>query len=353
MEPSCRVLRLGDPALFDPARCVVRLRYLLVPLATLLTLAESSAAPPLLRRSIPLPKVQGRLAHLALDARTQRLFVAAHAHGSLEVIDLAAGQRVASISGLKRPRGLVIVPDGGLVVATCAGDGTVRAYDTRTLEEKSTRKLGDKADHILLNDRTGQLLVGYGNGALAVLQPRSLNPAVQIPLKSHPASFQLDPDSSRVFINLPGNWLLGGGRVAVADVTSKQVVSTWELEDSGLNYPMTYDAVHKLLYIVCRRPARLVALDPNSGQQAFAVECTGDADDVFLDPLSRRVYVIGGGGQVDVFDCTPDACVKSDLLPTAPGARTGLLVPEQRLLYVAVPSRRGHLAEIREYALTD
>lgn len=352
MEPSCRVLRLGEPALFDPARCVVRLRYLLLPLATLLMLAESSAAPPLLRRSIPLPKVDGHLAHLTLDARTQRLFVAAYAHGSLEVIDLAAGQRVASISGLKRPRGLVIVPDSGLVVATCAGDGTVRAYDTRTLEERSTRKLGDKADHILLNDRTGQLLVGYGR-ALTLLQPRSLNPAAQIPLKSHPASFQLDPDSSRVFINLPGNWLLGGGRVAVADVTSKQVVSTWELEDSGLNYPMTYDAVHKLLYIVCRRPARLVALDPNSGCQVFAAECSGDADDMFLDPLSRRLYVIGGDGQVDVFDCAQNGCVKSDSLPTAPGARTGLLVPEQRLLYVAVPSCRGHSAEIREYALTD
>ena len=248
MGPSRRVLRLGDPALFDPARCVVRLRYLLVPLATLLTLAESSAAPPLLRRSIPLPKVQGRLAHLALDARTQRLFVAAHAHGSLEVIDLAAGQRVASISGLKRPRGLVIVPDGGLVVATCAGDGTVRAYDTRTLEEKSTRKLGDK-HHILLDDRTGQLLVNYGNGAAVLSAP--LNPAVQM-RSSRTRLVQL-VGQPRVFINLPGNWLGGDGGVAGVRRASGQHV---ELEDSRLNYPMTYDAVHKLLYIVCRRPAR-------------------------------------------------------------------------------------------------
>jgi WD40 repeat protein len=324
---------------------------LLLALAAPLACGQSRTPQPLLRKSIPLPDVSGRLGHLAYDPATQRLFVAAYANGSLEVVDLSAGQRTASITGLKRPRGVALVPDTGLVIVTCAGDGTVRAYDARTLEEKSTRTAGDSADEILFNDRTSQLLVGYGSGALMILQPRSLNQVDQIPLKRHPASFQLDPESSRVFINLPGNWLFGGGRVAVADLNSRQVVNTWELKGVGLNYPMAYDAARHLLYIVCHRPPRLVTVDVDTGQTISTIECAGDADDMFLDLKKQRLYVIGGAGQTDIFDCTGSSCTKAASLQTAPGARTGVLVPERRALYIAVPSHGQQPAEIREYTL--
>jgi DNA-binding beta-propeller fold protein YncE len=328
-----------------------------VPFAVLLVLlapfaaGRTPAAQPLLRRTIPLPGVHGRIGHLAYDPATQRLFVAAYGNGSLEVVDLAAGRRTASVSGLKHPRGITVVPDTGLAIVACAGDGTVRAYDARTLEEKSARSAGRNAEHVLFNDRTGQLLVGYGSGGLMILQPRSLNQVDQVALRGHPASFQLDPESSRVFINVPGNWLFGGGRVVVANLDSRQVINTWELKGVGLNYPMAYDAGRERLYIVCRRPARLVTIDANTGQTVSTAECAGDADDMFLDPDTHRLYVIGGAGQTDVFDCSEPSCTETASLETAPGARTGLLLPERRSLYIAVPSRMGQSAEIREYAL--
>jgi len=57
-----------------------------------------------LTHTIPLNGVQGRFDHFAVDAKGQRLFVAALGNNSLEVIDLAAGKRIQSVPGMsKRP----------------------------------------------------------------------------------------------------------------------------------------------------------------------------------------------------------------------------------------------------------
>lgn len=69
--------------------------------ATLLLLASMAGAvqaaePATLKptQTIPLPGVQGRFDHFAIDVKGRRLLVAALGHNTLEVIDLAAGKRI-------------------------------------------------------------------------------------------------------------------------------------------------------------------------------------------------------------------------------------------------------------------
>src|SRR5262245_12601276 len=94
---------------------------------------RASGPEPVLKRSIPLPGVTGRIDHLAVDTEHKRLFVAALENGSLEAIDLEKGDRGKSVTGLKEPQGVAYVPASGLVVVACGGDGTVRAFDPVTL----------------------------------------------------------------------------------------------------------------------------------------------------------------------------------------------------------------------------
>jgi hypothetical protein len=54
-------------------------------------------------QTIPLPGVSGRLDHMAVDLEKNRLFVAAVANGTLEVLDLNAGKAINSIPGIKDP----------------------------------------------------------------------------------------------------------------------------------------------------------------------------------------------------------------------------------------------------------
>src|SRR5262249_37047890 len=59
----------------------------------------------------PLKGEPGRLDHLALDARGQRLFVANLSNNSLDVIDLKAGKLVRQIPGQRKIQGVAYVPD--------------------------------------------------------------------------------------------------------------------------------------------------------------------------------------------------------------------------------------------------
>ena len=67
-------------------------------------LAWAQAAQPLrLETTIELPDVQGRIDHLSVDVKGQRLFVSALGNNTVEVIDLKAGKRVKTITGLQEP----------------------------------------------------------------------------------------------------------------------------------------------------------------------------------------------------------------------------------------------------------
>src|SRR5438093_10984441 len=88
--------------------------------------AQTAAGPPLvLEAKIPLGEVSGRIDHLSIDPKRQRLFVAELGNNSLGVVDLAARKVRRRISGLSEPQGSAYVPfpDSGYVAN--AGDRSV------------------------------------------------------------------------------------------------------------------------------------------------------------------------------------------------------------------------------------
>jgi hypothetical protein len=80
----------------------------------------------------------------------------------------------------------------------------------------------------------------------------------------------------------------------------------------------------------------------------------GDSDDVYYDQARRRIYVSGGQGAISVVDqLDADHYRLRTSIPTAPGARTSLFVPQMDRLYLAVPRRGAGTAEIRVYEAQD
>src|SRR6185369_5000492 len=71
--------------------------------------------------------------------------------------------------------------------------------------------------------------------------------------------------------------------------------------------------------------------------------------DLFYDAARQRIYVIGGEGFIDVLDARSTTPVRLARIATAPGARTGLFVPADGRLYLAVPHRGAQRAEIRVF----
>ncbi|HEY8968912.1 MAG TPA: YncE family protein [Puia sp.] len=292
-----------------------------------------------LEAKIPLPGVGGRIDHLAYDTAGRRLFVAALGNNTVEVVDLAGRKRLHSITGLHEPQGVQYLPSLGRLVVANGSDGTCVFYDSRTYAEAGRVALGDDADNIRYDG--SRVYVGYGSGGIAVIDPVAMRKMGELPLKGHPESFQL-ADSGRVFINVPD-----AGEIVDADLGTLKVHGYWKNSGAFANFPMALDRRDTRLFIAYRHPAQLRVLDGRTGVVEASAPCVGDADDVFYDQASGLVFVSGGEGYLDVFR----GAVLINHIATRRGARTGLWLPGEKELVLAVPARGGEEAALWVYKM--
>lgn len=287
-------------------------------------------APLVLERTIPLKGVSGRIDHMAVDLARKRLFVSELGNGTLDVIDLTTGAVVHHIERLKEPQGVAYAPGADVLAVASAGDGSVHLFRGAELPPAGTIGLGDDADNIRLDPRNGNLVVGYGTGGLAVIDPTKAALVSRIPLPAHPEGFQIDPGTGRAFVNVPD-----ADQIAVVDMDAGRQIASWRMPDLDANFPMALDGARTMVAVVFRSPSRLVGFDANSGSSTEPLVSCGDADDVFFDQKRRRVYVSCGEGSVDVWQQDVAGYRRLNSFTTAPGARTSLFVPELDRLFVA------------------
>ena len=296
-------------------------------------------------QTIPMPGVVGRIDHLSFDLDGRRLFVAALGNNTVEVIDLAAGKDSDRIQDLREPQGVLYAPESDKLFVANGGDGTCRIFDGSNYGLLSTLNFPSDADDIRYDDHAGLVYVGYGEGGLGVLSALTGKELGRIALPGHPEAFEVEKEGNRIYVNVPSEQ-----EIAVVDRTQRSVVQRWPLARYQANFPMALDRVHHLLFVASRRPAELLVLAPDSGKILAHLPVAGDADDLYYDAAQKRIYVSGGGGAISVIGQTDaDHYQALATIPTAPGARTSLFVPELKRLYLAVPRRGGRDAEIRVY----
>jgi len=127
-------------------------------------------------------------------------------------------------------------------------------------------------------------------------------------------------------------------------------VATWALEEAKANFPMSLDESRHRLFVGCRSPAKLLIYDSSLGRLITSVGISSDTDDLFYDGSCKLVYVSCGVGMIDVIkQGEGDDYEMMKSIPTAPGARTSLFIPELKLLCLAVPHRASQAAEVRVY----
>ncbi|MDG3439154.1 YncE family protein [Nitrospirillum amazonense] len=303
-------------------------------LAALLILLTGSAGagdPPLvLEATIPLPDVGGRIDHMAVDLAHDRLFVAELGNGTVDSIDITSRKRSSRITGLKEPQGIGYLPARDLIVVANAGDGSVRLYTATTLAPAGTVDLGEDADNVRVDATTGQILVGYGAGGIAVIDPARPAKIADVALPAHPEGFHYDAATGRLYVNVPDR-----RQIDVLDRKTGQRVAAWSPPEMRSNFPMALDAAAGRVAIGYRNPARLTELSTADGAVTGSIPTCGDTDDIFFDAVRSRYYVSCGEGAVDVIDRTPEGLVHHDRIRTVSGARTSLFVPELDRLFVA------------------
>ncbi|MBX6312709.1 MAG: PQQ-binding-like beta-propeller repeat protein [Isosphaeraceae bacterium] len=283
------------------------------------------------------------------------------------MIDLAFGSRAGSVRGLRGPQGVAVA--GGSVYVTTGDDGKLHQFDTRTLAAGKTVAVGDDADNVRVA-RDGTIWVSFGGekpGGLACFDGGSLTLERKLDLPRMPEGFQLHPSGVGIFANLPaGKRSVEDGTVVGLKRPNGELL--WERKFSGRagNFPMGLDPAKDRVFVVTRRPARLISLSMRDGSILGETPCPPESDDLFFDAQSGLVAVIGGGAlptpgdpggagaSLDLFAIDDSGRPsRSGGTPLPAHSRTGALAVDRRMIYVGVPEAQGRSAEVREYRLPD
>lgn len=293
--------------------------------------SAADAVPLAVEVKIQLGTISGRIDHLAYDSTRGRLYVAELGNDSVGIVDLRNHRVIRTVAGFDEPQGITYEPSTDTVYVANGGDGSVRIFRAQDFESLGQIDLGDDADNVRVNLAARRVYVGYGNGAIAVIDPTTRARVASIALRGHPEGFQLDPVGTGIYVNVPST-----GEIAVAALDGRGQTSSWPTAELHANYPLALDTRNARAIAIFRHPARLEAFDQVSGRRLGGSEVCADADDVFLDPRRNRLYVVCGEGFVDTFDESGGRYTRVGRLKTSGGSRTGLFIPEMDRLLVAI-----------------
>jgi WD40 repeat protein len=239
-----------------------------------------------------IPNVNERIDHMAVDIKSQRLFVAELGNNSLDVVDLKAAKRVHSISSnynnglLNEPHSVVFIPELIRIFISNGQDGTVDIFDAKSSSFSLIKKIklpSDDADNMHYDPNRRLLYVGYGQGSLGMINATNYNIVGNIPLTGHPESFQIEVEKGalgqkqRIFINVPQS-----NSIEIVDSQKDIVSKTWRIINAQNNFPMAIDETNHRLFIGTRDPLKLIVFDTNSGKVVSVLDISNDAADNFL-----------------------------------------------------------------------
>jgi DNA-binding beta-propeller fold protein YncE len=317
-------------------------------LASVVTGQSPKSQPLRVQKSIALPGVEGRIDHMSVDLKNQRLFVAATGNNSLELIDLKSGKCINSIKGLKGPQGVFYHPETNRIVVSGRDDGSIKFLDGSSFQVLTSINKFTHGDIVRYDPTSKTVVAGYGDGALGFFDLTG-KPLGEVRLESHPESFIIERLGPRILVNTPTS-----KSVTIVDRQKKSIIRTWPLSTVASNYAMAFDEANRRLFVACRKPPRIVTLDSSSGVQIDERDTVGDVNDIYYDVTRKRLYVSGGDGQVDVIrQVNANTYEPLARINTGAGARTSLFVPESSTYYVAIPHRGNQPAEIRVFEVVN
>jgi DNA-binding beta-propeller fold protein YncE len=305
----------------------------------------AGSAPLRLVQTVALRDIEGDFDHFGVDLKGNRLFLTAEDHKSVEVFDLKTGKHIHSIGGFGEPHYVRYLADSNKLVVVDGGAGEVKFLRGDTYAPIDSAKLLHDADSSVFEPATGYLYtVNGGKDAdlkyenISVTDTKSDKHLSDIRIESPQVeALALESSGPRMYVNDTAR-----SQVLVIDREKRAIVATWPITAGQKNAPMALDENNHRLFVVTRTPPKLVVLDSTSGKQVAARPSVSGADDMFLDSARKRIYVSGREGLIMVY--RQDGPDKYDLVakvPSAPGGKTSIFVPELNRLYVAVCRAEG------------
>jgi len=319
-------------------------------------LQAQEKAPLKLVATIPLPGLKdGDFDHFAPDVAGHRLFLTGEENDKLEILDTVKNQRIHTMEDVKAPHAVLYRADLKRLFIVEGDASALKIYDSDTYKPVGEVKLTIDADSAAYDEATHYLYVE--NGGREAHTPYSLISVVdtdhskklrdiKIP-SNHVEALVLEKNGPRMFMNITGK-----DSVGVMDRNKSELSATWPLPAGDtLNVAMAFDEANHRLFVVTRKPGKLVVLNSDNGKVVADLPAVGLVDDAAYDAHHKRIY-LAGDMYLDVFEQKDaDHYALLARIPGAFRAKTGILVPELNRYYLAVPHHEGKEAEVRVYEI--
>jgi DNA-binding beta-propeller fold protein YncE len=323
-------------------------------LAFAIGVSAQEKAPLKLLHSTPLPELHdGDFDHLITDVAGNRLFVTAEENSKVLVFDLKTDKLTHTISDLKAPHSMLYRADLKKLFVVDSDLGEVKIYETDSYKPAGSIKVREGADASGYDSSTKLYYVV--NGGKDAKLPNAYITAIDVAAGKTEAEFKIDSNDvegvvfeksgPRMFVNVRGK-----NAVEVYDRKSRELKASWSIAETGKNpTSIAFDEDAHRLFLGTRVPGKLIVLDSDSGKVVTSYPAAAMVDDMAYDGQSKRIY-FAGTEFLDVFrQNDADHYDRIGHVATAFRAKTGVLVPELKRYYLAVPHHEKHTAELRVY----
>jgi len=254
-------------------------------------------------QTIPLPGVTRRLDHMGVDLEKKRLFVAAVANNTLEVVDLTDGKVIKSLGGFKDTQDALFLGGDFNKLYVSNLDGYVRVFQGETFWPVQDFKIEPDPNRLFYDPTTNLIYFGYGGQnagfdayeRVGILQPKRAAGYDQLvadmiastPRPGHLAQIAMDDN---------GILLICDSRADLIyqfDTRKRELIKSWPARGDGAG-DMALDRIRHRLFVGTRIPPEMTVYDSQSGKEIQSLPGPETMDGVYYDANLERIYMTGG-----------------------------------------------------------
>src|SRR5262249_27791132 len=142
-------------------------------------------------QTIPLKGRPGKLDHLALDSKGERLFVANKPNNTLDIVDLKTGKLLQQIGAQQGIQGIAYAADLNRIFVGLGQGGYCNIFDGKDYKLLKSVKFQDDSDNVGYHPKTNQVYVAHAENALGVIDAKTFELKADIKLPTMAEQFEL------------------------------------------------------------------------------------------------------------------------------------------------------------------
>ncbi len=301
---------------------------------------------------VNLPGYEGDFDHFETDVKGNRLFLAAEDHGTLEVFSLDKLERKTTVKGpIETPHSILYLPDVHKLLVTDGGKSLSHYFNADSYAFEKPLPLVQGADSASYDEARNRYYIVTGgkdvpmkDSWLEQVNPRTGKLINKLHFDAdHVEAMVVEQHGPHLFINVTDK-----NYVAVLDKVSLKETARWPVTTAEQNCCFAFDEANHRLFMVTRKPGKVLVLNSDTGATLASFDAPARVDQIVWDDKHHRAYAMGGEGWISIIEeLSPNKFVELPRLVTAPGAKTGILVPERNELFVAVsPGESKTMAQV-------